>query len=268
MKKVNTGILLLASFLLLLSMPLTVAGETTPEEKGLEIARQADERDTGFQDYTVSMTMTLISKQGKESIRELHYKVLEVSGDGDKSLSVFDSPGDVRGTAFLTFSHKTGDDDQWLYLPALKRVKRISSRNKSGSFVGSEFAYEDIASQEVEKYTYKWIRDEVYDGKECFVVERYPVDKKNSGYTRQVVWIDKDEYRELKIDFYDRKNAFLKTLTSMDFKEYKGQFWRPNIMKMENHQTGKSTTLKFANYLFGTGLKDNDFSKNSLKRAR
>jgi outer membrane lipoprotein-sorting protein len=268
MKKVNTGKLLPASLLLLLSMPLTVAVATAPEEKGLEIARQADERDTGFQDYTVSMTMTLISTQGKNSIRELRYKVLEVNGDGDKSLSVFDSPGDVKGTAFLTFSHKTGDDDQWLYLPALKRVKRISSRNKSGSFMGSEFAYEDIASQEVEKYTYKWIRDEIYDGKECFVFERYPVNKKNSGYTRQVVWIDKAEYRELKVEFYDRKNELLKTLTSEGFHQYGNKFWRPDKMNMVNHQTGKSTTLGFAGYRFATGLKDSDFTKNSLKRAR
>ncbi len=254
--------------LLIVSLPLTVESATALEEKGLEIVREADERDSGFQDYSVSLTMTLINKQGNESIRKIRNKVLEVDGDGDKSLAIFDDPRDVKGTAFLTFSHKIGDDDQWLYLPALKRVKRVSSRNKSGSFMGSEFAYEDIASQEVEKYTYKWIRDEVYDGKECFVIERYPVDKKNSGYSKQVVWIDKAEYRELKIDFSDRKNVLLKTLISEGFKRYKDKFWRPDVMKMINHQTGKKTILEFKEYRFGTGLMENDFTKNSLKRAR
>ncbi len=269
MKNIQMESILKASLLLLLLLlPLKVASAITPEEKGFEIVRQADERDTGFQSYSTDMTMTLINKHGQESIRELRYKVLEVKDDGDKSLAIFDNPRDVKGTAFLTFSHKTGDDDQWLYLPALKRVKRISSRNKSGSFMGSEFAYEDIASQEVEKYSYKWIRDEVYDGKECYVIERYPVDKKNSGYKRQIVWIDKAEYRELKIDFYDRKNVLLKTLTSEGFKKYKDKFWRPDIMRMINHQTGKNTTLEFADYRFGTGLKESDFTKNSLKRAR
>ena len=134
--------------------------------------------------------------------------------------------------------------------------------------MGSEFAYEDIASQEVEKYTYRWVRDEVYDEKECFVIERYPVDRKNSGYTRQVVWNDKAEYRALKVDFYDRKNAFLKTLTSTEFKQYNGKFWSPDVMYMVNHKTGKSTTMKFANYMFGVGLRGSDFTKNSLKRAR
>lgn len=268
MKNMHIDTIIKVFLLLLLSLPLTVEGVATPEEKGLEIVREADERDSGFQDYSASLTMTLINKQGKESIRKIRNKVLEVDGDGDKSLAIFDTPRDVKGTAFLSFTHKTDDDDQWLYLPALKRVKRIASRNKSGSFMGSEFAYEDIASQEVEKYTYKWIRDEVYDGKECFVIERYPVDKKNSGYTRQIIWIDKAEYRELKIDFYDHKNVLLKTLTSESFKKYKNKFWRPDIMKMINHQTGKSTILEFADYKFHVGLKERDFTKNSLKRAR
>jgi hypothetical protein len=214
------------------------------------------------------MRMLLKNKHGQESIREIRVRTLEMKEDGDRSLTIFDKPRDVKGTAFLNFTHKQVDDDQWLYLPALKRVKRISSRNKSGSFMGSEFAYEDISSQEVEKYTYKWIRDEVYDGQQCFVVEFYPVDKKNSGYTRQVTWIDKNEYRTLKVDYFDRKNSHLKTLTFTGYKNYLDRYWRADEMYMVNHQTGKSTQLVFANYKFRTGLKDRDFSKNSLKRAR
>jgi len=261
----NRLILTLALSLCLL--PLVAIGET-PEEKGLAIAQEADRRDTGFGDSTADLLMVLRNRHGQESERAIRIRTLEVEGDGDKSLSIFDNPRDVKGTAFLTFSHKVGDDDQWLYLPALKRVKRISARNKSGSFMGSEFAYEDISSEEVEKYTYKWIRDEEYDGQECFVVERYPVDKKNSGYTRQVSWMDKTEYRILKVDFYDRKNSLLKTLTSKGYQSYLNKYWRPAEMNMVNHQNGKSTKLVWSNYKFRVGLKDRDFNKNSLKRAR
>jgi len=253
--------------LTLLIMPVTVSAET-PEEKGLSIAMEADRRNDGFQDVTSNMLMTLRNKHGQESIRRIRVKTLEVQGDGDKSLSIFDNPRDVKGTAFLNFTHKTGDDDQWLYLPALKRVKRISSRNKSGSFMGSEFAYEDIASQEVDKYTYKWIRDEVYEGKDCFVAEYYPVDKKNSGYTRQVSWLDKEEYRVMKVEYFDRKNSHLKTLTFKGYKQYIDKYWRADEMNMVNLQNGKSTGLVFADYKFKTGLTDKDFTKNSLKRAR
>ena len=253
--------------LTVLFMPPEAAFAETPEERGIAIAMEAKERDRGFGDLTAEMLMTLKNRRGQESRRNIRTKTLEVTGDGDKGLSIFDNPRDVKGTAFLTFSHKTGDDDQWLYLPALKRVKRISSANKSGSFMGSEFAYEDIASEEVEKYTYKYIKDDTYDGTDCFVMERYPVSK-HSGYTRQVVWIDKGEYRPLKIDFYDRKKTLLKTLTFKDYKLYAGKHWRADEMFMINHQTGKSTLLQWKDYRFKTGLKDSDFSKNALKRVR
>jgi len=253
--------------LLILFLPLATAAET-PEEKGLAIAREAERRDSGFGDYTANMRMVLMNRQGQESVRQIRIRILEVEDDGDKSLSIFDTPRDVKGTAFLTYSHKTGDDDQWLYLPALKRVKRISSRNKSGAFMGSEFSYEDIASQEVEKYTYRWLRDETYDGRECFVSERFPVDKKNSGYSRQVSWMDKEEYRPLKMEYYDRKNALLKTLTITGYNQYLGQFWRAGEMYMVNHQNGKSTKLYWSDYQFRVGLTADDFNQNSLKRAR
>jgi len=192
---------------------------------------------------------------------------IELLDDGDKSLIVFDDPADVKGTALLTHSHKEGSDDQWLFLPALKRTKRISSSNKSGPFVGSEFAYEDLSSQEVEKYTYKYLRDEEIDETSYFVMERYPVDKK-SGYTRQVVWLDQEHYRVFKVDFYDRKKSKLKTLTSSDFQQYLDKYWRPGRMEMVNHQTGKSTVLTFSDYVFQSGLKDSDFTRNSLSKAR
>ena len=240
----------------------------TPEEKGLAIAVEADRRDTGYGDSTAEMVMILRNRHGEESMRRIRFRTLEVENDGDKSLTIFDSPKDIAGTAFLNFTHKVGDDDQWLYLPALKRVKRISSSNKSGSFMGSEFAYEDIASQEIEKYTYRWLRDEPCGDMECFIVEHYPVDRKNSGYSRLIVWLDKDEYRTLKVEYYDRKDAHLKTLIISGHRQYMGKYWRPAKMHMTNHQTGKSTELQYANYQFNVGLSDDDFNRNSLQRAR
>lgn len=250
----------------LLASSATVFAETA-EEKGLRIAEESKASDLGWQDMQADMNMILRNKQGQESLREIRLKSLEIDNDGDKSLSVFDKPRDVKGTAFLSFSHAVGADDQWLYLPALKRVKRIASRNKSGPFMGSEFAYEDLSSFEVEKYTYKYLKDEACDGGTCYVVEQYPVDK-HSGYTRRVVWLDPEEYRLWKVEFYDRKDSPLKTLTYHGYNEYEGKHWRPDLMKMVNHQTGKSTDLTWSNYQFKSGLSDKDFNKNTLKRAR
>lgn len=254
-----------------LSIALTLVSSTvlalTPAEEGLAISKEAKIRDLGWSDSTSNMLMLLKNKQGQESIREIKMKNLELVNDGDKSLTIFNKPADVKGTAFLSFSHPIGADDQWLYLPALKRVKRISSRNKSGPFMGSEFAFEDLSSFEVEKYTYNYLGDEKLHNVDNFVIEQFPVDE-NSGYTKRVVWVDKTEYRIQKIDFYDRKDSLLKTLTYLGYQQYLNKHWRPDSMLMINHQTGKSTELKWSNYAFKVGLKDRDFNKNSLKRAK
>ena len=252
--------------ILLCLLPFSLLAET-PEEKGLAIAQEADRRDSGFRNYTNDVRMILKNRQGQESVREIRSKTLEVDGDGDKSLTIFDEPRDVKGTALLSFTLKTGPDDQWLYLPALKRVKRIASDNKSGPFMGSEFAYEDITSQEVDKYTYRFLQDDTLDGLDVFVFERDPIDKK-SGYTRQVIWLDKEHYKERKIEYYDRKNVLLKTLVFTDYNLYLDKYYRAHDMYMVNHQTSKSTRLLQSNFKFDVELSDRDFDKNSLKRAR
>ena len=253
-------------FAFALSLTGVVVAESDAD-KGLAIAVEADRRDTGFHDFRAELTMLLRNRHGEESSRIMRSQSIEVENDGDKTLIIFDEPRDVQGTALLTYSHKTGDDDQWLYLPALKRVKRIASSNKSGPFMGSEFAYEDLASQEIEKYAYRYVKDDEIDGQSTFVIERDPVDE-NSGYKRQLVWIDKAEYRPLKIEFYDRKDSLLKTLVFSDYQQYLDQYWRAERMYMENHQTGKSTLLTWKTYEFRVGLADSDFTKNSLKRAK
>jgi outer membrane lipoprotein-sorting protein len=247
--------------------PLALA--ETPEEKGLQIAEEADRRDLGWGTSETNLKMVLKNRHGQSSTRELRIQSMEMTdpGMGDKGLTVFSSPRDVEGTAFLSHTKITDPDDQWLFLPALKRVKRISSANKSGPFVGSEFAYEDMSSQEVGKYTYKWLRDEDLNGAACFVVERYPV-YKNSGYVRHIVWIDQAEYRPMQLEFYDRKDSRLKTLVLSDYKKYNDQYWRALTLTMQNHQTGKSTALEFSEYKFGIGLSEGAFTSSRLKQVR
>lgn len=263
--KINQSLSLSLIISCLLISPLSQA--QTDEEKGLEIAKATNARDNGWGSLRANMEMILENRAGKTSTRKIESRQLEVEGDGDKSLSLFKEPRDVNGTAMLTFSHGLNPDDQWLYLPAIKRVKRISSKNKSGPFMGSEFAFEDLGSQEVEKYTYKYLRDEACgQDMQCTVSERFP-EYENSGYTRQITWTDKDQYRPIKIEFYDRKNALLKTLDFSNYNEHNG-YWRADKFVMQNHLTGKKTILNWSNYEVGVGLNENDFSQNALKRLR
>ncbi|WP_228348292.1 outer membrane lipoprotein-sorting protein [Flagellatimonas centrodinii] len=237
------------------------------EDKGLAIAQEAEQRGEGYGDSQATMTMVLRNRNGDEAIRSLRSQTLEVADDGDKSLIVFDEPRDVAGTALLTHAHSDSDDDRWLYLPALRRVKRIASSGQTGAFMGSEFAYEDLGSQEIEKYRFKWLRDETVDGVDMHVLERIPKDE-NSGYSRQVVWMDQAELRLQKVVFYDRKGEHLKTLTATGYAQFLDRYWRPLRLDMVNHVTGKSTTLTFEDYVFDNGFLDRDFDENSLANVR
>lgn len=237
------------------------------EQKGLEIAKERKVRDLGWQDSVAEMTMILRNSQGQQTERRMRTKAFEVLDDGDKALTIFDEPRDVQGTAFLNFSHATIPDDQWIYLPALKRVKRIASRNKSGPFMGSEFAYEDMTTFEVEKFTFKYLGEETYKDRPMLIVEQLPVDE-YSGYSKQIVWLDQERYVPYKIEFYDKKNSLLKTLEFDEYTQYLDKYWRPLRTEMFNEQNGKSTELITHSIEFKTGLEDGDFDKNSLKRAR
>ena len=244
-----------------------LAQSETPAEKGLRIARETSARNDGFGNFTAGLTMVLRDRHGRESVRRMRFKVLEVPGDGDKSLFVFDRPPAVRGTALLTHGHINTRDDQWLYLPALKRVKRINASRRSGSFMGSEFSYEDMSSPEVEEYTYKYLRDEACGQLTCTVIEQVPLDEE-SGYSRKVLWQDTGELRTWKMELYDRKGAHLKTLTFADYRQYLDRYWRATEQTMVNHLTGASTVLKWTGFRFRTDLDHSEFTQTALRRVR
>lgn len=244
-----------------------IEAATTAEEKGRAIAVEQDNRDQGWGDSAAELEMVLRRANGKETVRRLRIKLLEVKDDGDKGLTIFDEPKDVQGTTFLNYSHALEPDEQWIYLSALRRTKRISSKNKTGRFLGSEFTFEDMSATQLEKYDYKFLRDDTFDGQEVYVVESTPRDK-FSGYTRLVGYIDKAEFRTLKIEFYDRREALLKVMLMQDYKLYLDKYWRASKLEMTNEQTGKSTILQWKDYEFGVGLSDADFHRSVLERAR
>jgi hypothetical protein len=240
----------------------------SPEASGRAIFEAADARASGYADMQVDLEMILRGSRGAENRRLLRLKQFEVPEDGDKLLLVFDTPKPIKGTALLSFSHKRDPDDQWLYLPAMKRVKKITSRNKSGPFLSSEFAYEDLTAQELDKFSYRLLRSEPLGAMACYVVERIALDG-YSGYSRQLVWLDQAELRVQQIEYYDRRDDLYKVLAIHDYVQYEDQFWKAGRMFMTNHQTRKSTELVWRNYQFGTGLlEERDFSTNSLLRVR
>ena len=256
---------------LILPLGLMATPAMASAEKGLAIAKEQDQRDLGWGDFSVVGRMVLKNKAGKESIREFKTMTFEEADAalGDKSVIIFTRPRDVRGTSLLTHSNiEPEDDNQWLFLPALKRVKRISSSNRTGKFVSSEFSYEDLGSEEVEDNTYVWLEDLPCPGAEdltCAKVEITPKNKK-SGYSKRIAYIDLDEYRNYQVDYFNRRGDLEKILIFSDYRQYLGQYWRAHAMDMKNVQTGKSTTLEWDEYRFQSGLTVDTFEPKSLPK--
>lgn len=240
------------------------AGAGPAEDQGLDLARKVDQANDGFRGETSSMEMVLINAHGERTTRKLTSQAGESAGDGDRSRIEFQWPADVKGTRMLTWTHRTSDDDQWLFLPAVNRVKRISSNNKSGSFMGSEFAYEDLGSQEVDKYKYKLLGDATLDGRAGWKLERTPVDPR-SGYSRLVTWIDREYMNAVKIEYHDRKGELLKTATFSGYTKF-GRWWRPGKIVMVNHQTKKESHLTWSSRKLEVALSQDTFRSESLDR--
>jgi len=243
------------------------ADAETAADKGLRIALMADERNRGHGDMSVSGEMILTSPGGQSSTRRFDTEWVDLGvARGSRSEIVFNWPGDIRGTALLTHTYPKKVDDQWLFLPALGKVRRITASGRRGSFVGSEFAYEDLVDQEVEKFDHVWVADEqCAPSRQCHILDRRP--KTASGYSRLRVWLDVKNLLLRKVDYFDRAGKRIKTLHTSGYRLYEGRYWRPSKMNMLNHLTRKSTILTWSGYRFNLGLNPNKFTVTALRRG-
>ena len=207
---------------------------------------------------------------GREVLREVTTKTLEGENGKDKSLLFFAKPLDVKGTVFLTHSFPLEADKQWIYLPSQNRVKRISSKRKTGRFMGSEFTFEDMAAFSLEKNNYRYL-GETECGEPlqaCHIIETRSKDP-YTGYEKTISHIDKAELRSWEIDFYSRRTGKLsKQLRISNYQLYLDKFWRPDQLSMLNTTTRAETILKWHEQQFNIGLVDSEFRKAALERRQ
>lgn len=227
-----------------------------------DIAEKSFKAISGYGGSEAISLMILKSANGTKNERKL--KVIRKEGEnGDKSYIEFLYPNDIKGTKLLSFEVIGEDDKQWLYLPALKRIKRISSRNKSGSFVGSEFSYEDISSINYKNYTYPNEAEIVTkDGKNYYKIVRIPIDK-HSGYSKQIVWIDTDNYLIRFGEYYNKNGKLLKKISFPKYKKI-DNIWRIFEIDIENIQNHKSSKLIWKSEKIHLPINNSDVSKRVL----
>jgi hypothetical protein len=262
MRKKNCFAFCSAAALLLIAWP---GGLSAQSPNGYDIMKLADERYAG-DTARYKLTMTLASGRGAPRVRELAFYAKNY-GDTEKTLMYFNSPRDVAGTGYLSFSYddEAADDDNWLYLPAMKRVRRIAGSGKNDSFMGTDFTYEDMGSRSLGKDTFTLQGEEAVDGEPCWVVEARPRDSRDP-YSRRVIRVRKDSHVFAAVDYYDRQDRLLKTLRVSGIRQFDG-IWTAQKMEMTNMQDKHSTTIDMSDIRFNVPLEDSLFTVANLERG-
>lgn len=233
-------------------------------ERGAAIARELATRNAGYGDLTGEVEMVLVDAGGSEAKRAFTLKLLEGKSpeDGDRSLIVFSSPADVKGTAVLSHSGPESDE-QWVFLPSARRTRRVSTSNRSGAFVGSEFTFEDLTGNDSRKYNWNHEGTEACGDARCVVVSATPK-REGSAYSKRVLRIDASTFRIQSVEFFDRSGARMKTLVYDDFRQLERGFWRAHRWTMTNHQSGRKTIVRFTSIALGRGYAAKDFAPDKL----
>ena len=231
---------------------------------GKQIIEKVYNRPSG-DDQTSDLTMTLINKSGDQRVRKIKQFTKDL-GDIEKGIMFFLSPADVKNTSFMSWTYDSDqNDDQWIYLPALKKTKRISSDSKSDYFMGSDFTYDDLGDRKLEDDTHKLLREETMDGKECYVIESLSKDD-DYMYSRTVVWVNKSNFIGVKKEFYDEDEDLLKVLAIKEVKEISG-IWVITNSEMKNVQKTHRTTMVLSDIQINTGMSESKFSERMMMRG-
>lgn len=253
-------------FILSLITMMTIGSMQAEGLSGRDIMQKVKNRADGDTRYA-TIEMTLIQKSGHKRVRKLESWAMDVGKD-TKKIMFFTYPGDVKGTGFLTWDYDNSAkvDDKWLYLPAMKKTRRISGKSsKTDYFMGSDFTYNDMSTRSVDEEKHKLLREEVLDGYKCWVVESVPNDK-DEIYARRVTWIRQDCLMAVKAEYYDKLDKLHRQLAISSIDKVQG-FWTMHLMQMENVQTGHKTVIRTNNQRFNVKLSPNLFTVSKLEKG-
>jgi len=269
-KSLLSSILNLKLFLLIIVSLLIIPVLSYAEMTGLEIMKKQKQLHE-VKDEKATILMKLIDSNNNTKERDLVSFALKGDDGLGMSMMVFNSPADVKGTGLLTWEQKGREDDQWLYLPALGKEKRISSSGKQNKFMGTDFTYEDLRTENLDVHVYNLVGSETVDKNDCYVIEALPStddEKKESGYNKRKIWVRKDIFFSVKVEYFDKKDTLIKTQIADSPKNIQGTVWRSekSIMKdvINNHKTYSVIKERAIN----KGLDKNFFSIRQIQSMK
>jgi hypothetical protein len=220
---------------------------------------------------TTRLRIILTDRRGNTEERTMRRIDKEDDRGLRKSLSFFLEPADVRGTALLTRENEDKPNDQWLYLPSQRRLQRIARGRRSGYFMGTDFTYEDMDPERIDSFTYRLLEPENLEGVECNVIEAVPANetmRRNSGYSKRILWISKDTLVSLKIDFFDHRGNHIKTQTNHDIQTVTAEARRPKRSLMIHHAKKHQTEIRVESRDVETKLDEVLFTERNILTGR
>lgn len=238
-----------------------------------EVMKKVDDRYTGDTNYSEAV-LTLIDKKDRKRIRNLTM-FGQTKEDVEKAVIFFMTPADVKGTAYMSFDweDETKEDDSWLYLPALQKIKRIASTDESGSFMGSDFSYTDINGVDFEDFTYTMEKEsDVVNGHDCWVIVSTPKNEdvvKKTGYTKIKNWVRKDIFVSIKGILHVKRGKRIKYFTVSDIEEIDG-IWTETTLQMittRNNKKEHSSVITFSNVQYNKGVNEDIFTTQAMQRG-
>jgi outer membrane lipoprotein-sorting protein len=230
-----------------------------------DIAKKSDDALNRANDAKSEVSMQIFDRNGsRRKRRVISYAKRNPNGDR-KTLLVFDYPADVKGSAFLVWDLKGKDDMQWLYLPALEKIRQIAPGDKSGSFMGSDFSYYDMGGMNVDDFNYRFLREEPADGSPCYVLESIP--QKTIPYTKIITWIRKDNYLPVRSDIYDKNGELFKQCMSGAIIVI-SNIPTPTHIVMKQLKEPKYTVMDLTNIFYDSGLSESIFTQRYMQRGK
>ena len=249
----------------LLALALTWAVIAQAEPTASEIvARSLETFYYAGEDQRARVTMRLVNPQGKERRREMTLLRKNLGTEGEQRYYIyFHEPSDVKGTAFMVWKYPAREDDRWIFIPAIRLVRRIAADDKRSSFVGSDFTYEDVSGREVADETHSLLGKEILDGRPVYRIESVP--KAKVDYARRFSWIDEERGLPLKEDYYDVRGERLRTFTANEVRDVGGH-WTVTRRTMRDAQSGHRTEVAYDEVDYDIGVTEDLFSERYLRR--
>ncbi|WP_022664856.1 outer membrane lipoprotein-sorting protein [Desulfospira joergensenii] len=240
------------------------------EMTGRQIMEEQKNRQSVDTEYGEEIMMLVDGRSGTKEKREIKRYGKKMDNDLNRYLLVFTGPADIKGTALLTHEQEA-EDDQWLYMPATQKMQRIASASKKSYFMGTDFTYEDMEPEKIENFQYTILKDETLDqvepAAECWVIEALPSQdgqKRSSGYSKRILWVDKANFTSLKVEFYDRRKRLLKTQRAYEIQNISGTVFRPKKVIMDNHKKNHKTLCLVRKRLVDSDIKDQIFTERFI----